>query len=145
MNPLNITKIDITRNPLPSPWVLLYEDRIKCGFPSPAEGYAEKEIDFNNYIIDHPYSSYCFHVKGDSMEGLHIAEGDLIVVDRSIPLESGRIIICCLDREFTLKQFVKRGNKAQLLPANPNYKAITLTENSEFEYWGTAVSLVRKF
>ena len=57
------------------PFIQLYEDRIKCGFPSPAEGYAEKEIDFNRFIIKHPASSYCFYVKGDSMEGLHITEG----------------------------------------------------------------------
>ncbi len=128
----------------PPPLIRLYEDRIKCGFPSPAEGYAEREIDFNTYIIEHPYSSYCFYVKGDSMEGVHITEGDLIVVDRSIPLESGRIIICALDREFTLKNFIKRGGRSILLPANPDYKSIELTENSDFEYWGTAVSLVRK-
>ncbi len=128
----------------PPPLIRLYEDRIKCGFPSPAEGYAEREIDFNTYIIEHPYSSYCFYVKGDSMEGVHITEGDLIVVDRSIPLESGRIIICALDREFTLKNFIKRGGRSILLPANPDYNSIELTENSDFEYWGTAVSLVRK-
>lgn len=144
MNTLKVEKIEIIHKTLPVPQILLFEDRIKCGFPSPAEGYAEKEIDFNSYIIDHPYSSYCFYVKGDSMEGLHIAEGDLVVVDRSIALESGKIIICCLDREFTLKQFIKRGNKSLLLPANPSYKEIVLTENSDFEYWGTAVSLVRK-
>ncbi len=126
------------------PLIKLYEDRIKCGFPSPAEGYAEQEIDFNRYVVSHPSSSYCFFVKGDSMEGLHISEGDLIVVDRSIPLESGKIIICCLDREFTLKKFVRKGLEAWLCPANPDYKAVRLTEESDFEYWGTAVSLVRK-
>ena len=126
------------------PLIQLYEDKIKCGFPSPAEGYAEREIDFNSYIIDHPASSYCFHVKGDSMEGLYIAEGDLIVIDRSIPLKSGKIIICCLDREFTLKKFVRKKGKAWLCPANPAYRDILLTEESDFEYWGTAVSLIRK-
>ena len=126
------------------PYIQLYEDIIKCGFPSPAEGYAEREIDFNRYIINHPASSYCFYVKGDSMEGLHIAEGDLIIVDRSIPLESGKIIICCLDREFTLKKFVRREGRAMLCPANPAYRETVLSEESDFEYWGTAVSLVRK-
>ena len=142
MNTLLLSKFKIKRQN--SVYITLYEDRIKCGFPSPAEGYAEQEIDFNRYITDHPSSSYCFYVKGDSMEGLHIAEGDLIVVDRSIPLESGKIIICCLDREFTLKMFLIKNGSAKLCPANPDYREIQITEESDFEYWGTAVSLVRK-
>ena len=142
MNTIQLSKLRININN--TAYIKLYEDRIKCGFPSPAEGYAEQEIDFNRYILDHPASSYCFHVKGDSMEGLHIEEGDLIVVDRSLPLESGKIIICCLDREFTLKKFlIKKGN-AFLCPANPDYREIHITEESDFEYWGTAISLVRK-
>ncbi len=142
MNTAYPSRITIINENLPG--IRLYEDRIKCGFPSPAEGYAEREMDFNRYIIRHPASSYCFHVKGDSMEGLHIAEGDLIVVDRSLPLESGKIIICCLDREFTLKKFIRKNGQALLCPANPAYREVLLTEESDFEYWGTAVSLVRK-
>ncbi len=142
MNTLPLHKLKIKRQN--AVYIKLYEDRIKCGFPSPAEGYAEREIDFNRYIIDHPASSYCFYVKGDSMEGLHITEGDLIVVDRSLPLVSGKVIICCLDREFTLKRFLIKNGIARLCPANPHYREIQLTEESDFEYWGTAITLVRK-
>jgi len=143
---INLQKISVLQDQGSgnSPRIWLFNDLIKCGFPSPAEGYADAEIDFNTYIIDRPSSSYCFFVKGDSMEGLHILSGDLVVVDRSKPLQSGRVIVCCLEGRFTLKQFVKKGGESFLVPANPSYKAIRLTAESSFEYWGTATRVIRK-
>ena len=126
------------------PRIWLYNDLVKCGFPSPAEGYADREIDFNSYIIEKPFSSFCFFVRGDSMEGAHILEGDLVVVDRSRPLKNGRIIICCLEGQFTIKRFSKTSRGCFLLPANPEYKPVRLEKESSFEYWGTVTCVVRK-
>ncbi len=142
MDNLRIQKITLSEKKAPGIW--LFSDFIKCGFPSPAEGYADTEIDFNSYIIEHPASSYCFHVKGDSMEGLHILSGDLVVIDRSKPLQSGSVIICCLEGKFTLKQFIRHGGAAYLMPANPAYKPIMINSESEFEYWGRATRVIRK-
>ena len=127
-----------------APLIWLYNDLIKCGFPSPAEGYADREIDFNTYIIEHPYSSYCFFVRGDSMEGAHIVDGDLVVVDRSKSLQSGKIIVCCVEGKFTLKRFSKTAGGTFLMPANPAYRPLRLGEDSDFEYWGTVSCIVRK-
>ncbi|MDX9800647.1 MAG: translesion error-prone DNA polymerase V autoproteolytic subunit [Spirochaetia bacterium] len=146
MDNIRLQKISLLQEHAPetSPRIWLYNDLVKCGFPSPAEGYADSEIDFNAYLIDHPSSSYCFFVKGDSMEGLHILSGDLVVVDRSKSLQSGSVIVCCLDGRFTLKQFVRKGGDSFLVPANPAYHPLRLTAESSFEYWGTATRIVRK-
>jgi DNA polymerase V len=102
------------------------------------------EIDFNRFILEHPAASYCFYVRGDSMEGAHIAEGDLIVVDRSRTPKSGDIIVCSLDGAFTLKRYEKRGKKFFLMPANLNYEPVEITENTDFQCWGVASCVIRK-
>lgn len=129
-------------SPRPVP---LYLEPVACGFPSPAEGYTDVSIDFNRYILEHPAASYCFYVKGDSMEGAHIAEGDLVVVDRSLTPASGCLVVCSLDGGFTLKRYEIRGGRPWLVPANLNYEPVPITEGSDCRCWGVAVSLIRKF
>jgi DNA polymerase V len=118
---------------------------IFMSFPSPAEGYTDVAVDFNRHILEHPAASYCFYVKGDSMAGAHIAEGDMVVVDRSLTPVSGSLIVCSLDGAFTLKRFEIRSGKNFLVSANINYEPVEITSESDFSCWGVAVALVRKF
>jgi DNA polymerase V len=57
----------------------LLQYRIPAGFPSPAEGYAEKGLDINDYLVRNKASTYFFRVSGNSMTGAHIYDGDMLV------------------------------------------------------------------
>ena len=63
---------------------LLFAPSIRAGFPSPAEDYLSESLDFNRDLIKHPEATFYGRVKGDSMIGLGIEEGDIAVIDKSI-------------------------------------------------------------
>lgn len=117
---------------------------IIMGFPSPAESYTDTAIDFNRHIIEHPAASFYFYVRGDSLSGLHIAEGDLVVADRSLSPVSGDIIIGTLEGSFVLKRYEIKNGRHWLVPANTLYDPVEITAETDFQCWGVAVSLVRK-
>ena len=57
---------------------------VHAGFPSPAADHARKQIDLNEHLIRNKEATFIFRVKGDSMVGIGIYDGDELLVDRSI-------------------------------------------------------------
>ena len=97
---------------------------VKAGFPSPSEDLMETTINIDSYLIKKKDSTYIFEVDGDSMIDAHIADGDLVIAERTETAKDGDIVIAEVDGEFTLKYFKKEGSKVWLQPANKNFKPI---------------------
>lgn len=59
---------------------------IPAGFPSPADYYIDNDLDLHDYLVMHPAATFLHRVDGRSMEGAGIMDGDIVVVDRALPL-----------------------------------------------------------
>lgn len=117
---------------------------IKAGFPSPANDFLESGIDLNHYIIKHPSATFYGKVSGDSMIGLGINSGDILVIDRSLEPQEGKIAVCFIDGEFTLKQLHIEKDFILLLPANEHYSPIKVTQDNNFVVWGIVSYVIKK-
>lgn len=109
---------------------------IKAGFPNPAEDSGGRALDLNDLLVPHPISTYYLRVDGDSMSGAGITSGDIVIVDKSLEVRGGDIVVAAVDGEFTLKRLKKQGNQAWLMPENPAYKPIALHDGQETTIWG---------
>lgn len=97
---------------------------VKAGFPSQAEDMLETTINLDTFLIKKKDSTYILEVDGDSMIDAHIADGDLVIAERTENAKDGDIVIAEVDGEFTMKFFRKEGSKVWLEPANKNFKPI---------------------
>ena len=120
---------------------------IKAGFPSPAQDYLTESIDLNKTLIKHSETTFYAKVSGDSMKDVGISDGDLVVIDKSLEAQSGDYVAAYIDGEFTLKQFKmdEANHCAWLIPANPNYEPIKVTEDNDFLVWGVITSCIKQF
>jgi SOS regulatory protein LexA len=116
---------------------------VKAGFPSPSEDLLETTINIDDYLIKKKDSTYIFEVDGDSMIDAHIADGDLVIAERTETAKDGDIVIAEVDGEFTLKYFKKEGTKVWLQPANKNFKPIYPT--SELKIRAIVKGVIRKY
>jgi DNA polymerase V len=123
----------------------LFSHRLSAGFPSPAADYGEEGLDINTFLVRNKPATFMFTVKGDSMQGACIADGDKVVVDRSINAKSGDIVVAVVDDEYTIKRLYKSRGRVELHPENPNYEAITFNEGSELQIWGVVVGVIRRY
>ena len=123
----------------------LINHRISAGFPSPATDYAEEGLDLNEYLVRRKSSTFLFTVKGDSMVGSSIEDGDKVVVDRSLRPHHNDIVVAVVDTEYTIKRLYKRSGKVELRPDNPAYQPITFNDGSELQVWGVVVGVVRRY
>ena len=118
----------------------LYGHKVTAGFPSPADDYLDKLISLDEELIRHKISTFFVRAKGNSMTGVGIYEGDLLVVDKSVEPVSGDIVIAAVDGDVTVKRFFKEGSIIKLKPENPRYKEIIFQDGQELVVWGVVTS-----
>jgi DNA polymerase V len=118
---------------------------ISAGFPSPADDFLDAGIDLNQELIKHPYSTFYGRVKGDSMRDVGIHNGDILIIDKSLEASNGRIAVCFIDGEFTVKKIKIEQSCCWLMPANENYKPIKVTSDNEFLIWGVVINVIKYF
>lgn len=97
---------------------------VKAGFPSPSEDVLETTINLNNFLIQKKEKTYILEVDGDSMIDAHIADGDMVIAERTENARDHDIVIAEVDGEFTMKYFRKLGDKVWLEPANKDFSNI---------------------
>jgi repressor LexA len=86
---------------------------------------------------------FALEVRGDSMIGADIREGDYVICRRQSTAHDGQLVVAIVDEEnATLKRFHHERNQARLQPANDDYQPI-YSDNCRIE--AVIVGLVRKF
>lgn len=128
------------RKPIP-----LYMSRPQAGFPAPGDDQIERVLDINDLVVKHPASTFFVRVEGDSMEGAGIFGGDVLVVDRSLELKDGCIVVAAVFGEMVVKRLKSKGDNHILASENANYEPIVVTGNDDCFVWGVVVGSVRSF
>jgi repressor LexA len=85
---------------------------------------------------------FALRVRGDSMIGAHIVDGDIVILEDRKDVQNGDIVAGLIDGETTLKRYVVEHGRPYLKAENPRYP--DLTPARELRIQGIMVSLVRK-
>jgi DNA polymerase V len=126
-------------------WVQASVAAVKAGFPSPAEDHLLKRIDLMEQLIRHPQATFLLRVRGDSMRGVGIFDGDVVLVDRAIRPRSGHVVIAVVDGEFVCKTLAIRADRVRLKAANPTFADIVPKEGQTLEIWGVVTAAIKQF
>lgn len=117
---------------------------IAAGFSSPADDYVEQKLDLNEYLIQHPAATFFVRVEGNSMIDAGIKSGDILIVDRALPVNNGAVVVAHIQGEFTVKRVEQRGNQLYLVPANTKYQPLLVTAEMDIEIWGVVSYVIHK-
>ena len=136
-----IPATDVKKMTLP-----FFDIGIVAGFPIPLDNDEKaQDIDVLRMLCPHPESSYLIRIEGNSMIDAGIYSGDIVIVDKSNrnPAEN-EVAVCEFNGEYTVKHFVMRDGKGWLVPANADYPEIMVSENDDFNVWGTVTYVIHK-
>jgi DNA polymerase V len=114
------------------------------GFGAAADDYMDRGIDLNEQLIRNKPATYFFRMKGDAMHDAGIFDNDVLIVDRSLKLANGKIIVSVLNGELLVRRYHKNFSSAFLIPENNRYKTINLAEFSDFALWGVVTYVIHE-
>jgi len=117
--------------------------RIAAGLPvESVEQHAT--LSFADFV-GHP-GTFALEVRGESMIGDHICDGDMILLERTSEVRDGDIVVALVGgAETTLKRFYREpGDKIRLQPANPTLQPIVLPA-ADVQVQGRLLAVLRKY
>ncbi|MEM9158704.1 MAG: transcriptional repressor LexA [Verrucomicrobiota bacterium] len=117
---------------------------IPAGMPVEAfadEAEGELGIDPRELGVGSGGRTFALKVRGDSMIGAHIQEGDVVVLEFKEPRD-GDVVAALIDGETTLKRFLFKDGRPYLKAENPNYP--DLVPLLELVVQGVVIALVRR-
>jgi DNA polymerase V len=117
---------------------------IKAGFPSPAADFDESKISLDNVLVKNREATFYAKASGSSMIGAGINDGDILVIDRSIEPQNNKVAVCFIDGEFTIKRIQVEKDCIYLMPENPKFNPIKVTNENELIIWGIVTYVIKK-
>ena len=121
----------------------MYSNPVSAGFPSPAADHLEKLISLDELFEIRAPHVYLAKIQDDSMQGIGIFSGDLVIVDRSKTARHGDIVIAALNAECVCKRLHCRDGQVILMAENPKYPPRYVMEGDELVIWGVVNYSVR--
>ena len=116
--------------------------RVAAGSPILAQEHIEQTYYFESSLFA-SQPDYLLKVRGMSMQGVGIMDGDLLAVKQAKEAQNGQIVVARLGEEVTVKRFRRTRDVIELLPENPDFQTIVVQPGEPFEIEGLAVGLIR--
>ncbi|MCK4340099.1 MAG: transcriptional repressor LexA [Phycisphaerae bacterium] len=109
----------------------------------PIEAIEDREVLDLEEIFISPHETFVLRVRGDSMSGDRICDGDYVVAEKRETARDGETVVALLeDGEATLKRFYRDKEGIRLQPTNPEYEPI-ITKDVRIQ--GVVVGVIRRY
>jgi DNA polymerase V len=115
-----------------------------AGFPSPAADFQVNAVDLVDQMGLNQPTTFIARVRGLSMVGKGIDDGDLLVINRSISPKHGQTVVAVIDNELTCKTLYQRSGVVKLQAANPDFPDIVPKEGQTMTIWGVVTAVIKK-
>jgi len=99
-------------------------------------------VDINTLGINPTARTFALQVRGESMIGRHICDGDIVVCEHGAEPKNGDVVAALIDNESTLKTFVRNRKNTYLKAENPAFP--DLIPAGELLIQGVVVSVIRR-
>ena len=116
--------------------------RVAAGSPILASAHVEQEIGVAPNLFSQT-PDYLLRVRGLSMRDIGILEGDLLAVKKTSEARHGQVIVARLGDDVTVKRLHIEGKRINLMPENPDFEPIPVSDEDSFSVEGIAVGLIR--
>ena len=105
---------------------------VRAGVPQEVGQYDGFEVlNIEDYLVAHPERTSFCTVRGDSMSGVGLLDGDLVVVEHNTATKPGDIVVAVVDGKATVKTLALEHGRYVLKPENSEFEVIRPGESLE--------------
>ena len=123
--------------------------RIAAGRPLLADEHIEGQLMIDATLLGAGHSErapahFALRVRGMSMQGAGILDGDYVIVRQQPAAENGDIVAVLIGEEATIKRFFKDADRIRLQPEHPGMDPIILKSDQPVEILGKVTGVFRQ-
>ena len=116
---------------------------VAAGIPIPVEGDVDREVDLNEFLVEHPAATFFVKVKGDMLKEVGICDNDILIIDTSIDPTDGKFVIASVNDDLAVRFYREidgdrflESHTGQFLPLDKNNSLI------DFQILGTFTKVI---
>ena len=121
-----------------------FSSRVPAGFPSPAQDHLEQKLSLDQLLDVAAPHTFLVRADGESMVGIGIFDGDVMVVNRAMPARHRDIVIAAINGDTFVKRLIQNGPQIVLQSENPAYAPRYILEGDELLIWGVVIGSIRR-
>jgi repressor LexA len=115
---------------------------VAAGAPILAEENWDGAVPVHRAMLRKGCRYFALKVKGDSMEGAGILDGDMAIIEQRNTAENGEIVVAMVNDATTLKRYYREKTRIRLQPENNNYKPIY---SQDVRLLGRVAKIIRSY
>jgi len=115
---------------------------VAAGIPVLAEENFDGNVLLHRSMLKKNKKYFALRIKGDSMSGAGILEGDTAIIEKQSTVHNGEIAVAVIDEAVTLKRFFKESSRIRLQAENPAYKPLY---SQEVKILGKLFTIIRSY
>lgn len=120
----------------------LFTMSVSAGIPVPTDNRIEKEIDLNEFLVEHPAATFFARVNGDSLAHYGIRNGDMMIVDTSVEPSDGKVVLAAMNGELTVKIYRVVAGDVYLEAQNNRFLPLKIEPYVEYNILGTVTKII---
>lgn len=100
------------------------------GFSSPAQDYKEDRLHIIQKLVKDPTNTFYFEADNNDLIEFGIKRGALLIVDKSIPITDGRIVVAYHAGEWIMRQLATLTGKKYLVTRNTHINTVEVDSDT---------------
>jgi DNA polymerase V len=118
------------------------QETLENRLPGTNSGEEQYQIDLNEQLIKNKKHSFLMRVHSNAMKDEGIQQGDVVIVDRTLPARSGKVIIAIVGGEMLIRRLEIVHGKRRLVPGTSRLAPIELDPDN-YSVWGVVTYVIR--
>ncbi len=120
----------------------LFTMSVAAGVPTPVDTHIDKEIDLNEFLVDHPAATFFGKVSGDSLKHYGIRDNDILIVDTSVEPSDGKIVLASISGELSIKIYRVVEDEVYLESNDNHFLPLKIEGYMEFVLLGVVTKII---
>lgn len=112
------------------------------GFQSPAAEYTERSLDITDRLVVDFENTYYISMQSDDMADYGIFKGNILIIDRTLEVVNGAIVVFSFADKFYTRYYIKKGSLVYLQASSK--MEIMQLESNEFILWGVVIANINR-
>lgn len=115
---------------------------VAAGIPVPVDSDVEREIDLNEFLVEHPAATFFVKVKGEMLKDVGISNADILIVDTAIDPRDGKFVIASVNDELAIRFYREISGERYLESYDGKFLPLDGDPLIEFEILGTVTRVI---
>lgn len=119
-----------------------YDVSVSAGIPIPIETDSHTVIDLNEFLIEHPSTTFFARITGDELSPVGISNGDILIIDTGVDLVDGKLVLATLNDDLTVKYYRNIDGEQYLESHDSFFTPLELGEEINWKIIGVITKIV---